>query len=86
MNFFVKMALKHAAAGAARAIRAELNTADARCGPDVLGERRRIAASVFREQVSSVVGAMIMKMDPDKLMERAEGIASWLEKESGGGA
>lgn len=84
MNFILKMALKSAAAGAARSIRAELSAAENELqSPLAAGAVR---SCVFRRLVAQRVGAAIEKIDPDKLETWAKSAASWLEKESGGGA
>ena len=83
MNFFVKMALKHAAASAARSIRLELQASSLEAG----GVSSTASEEcVFRRRVPELAQKAVEKIDAGKLQAWAKSAANWLEKESGGGA
>lgn len=80
MNFLLKMALRSGAAAGAKNIRKELEESE----KEAMGSTGAIPAHIFRRRFVELVGKAIYRVDPDKLVGWAKGLAAWLEKESGG--
>jgi fructose 1,6-bisphosphatase len=80
VNFILKMALRSAAAAGAKNIRRELNAAEKEREAAGIG----LSSHIFSRRVSEIAGKAVGRIDPDKLVGMASGLAAWLEKESGG--